>query len=153
MKNQSEEVDECSDCVLADYAAQLNSPLVSEFYYDEQVEAFASIKSMCGTVAASYTITKSAYPTYSTIPTTTIPTTTAETTTTTPTTTGVTTPTVSTKQAESQTLPPTCDEKDTGVQKGTCSSASPAQRASTHSIIALNALIIFWTIAVCTHTF
>ncbi|KAK3997776.1 hypothetical protein QBC44DRAFT_391930 [Cladorrhinum sp. PSN332] len=125
LRNQSKEPDECSDCVLGVYSVQLSSPLG---YFDEIAEQFSSIKSECGTAAASYTYTKTAY---STSPATTT------------TATKTTTSTTSKAPAGPTTPPLTCDRKYTIVQNDTCNSIAFAQKASTYDIITLNALTIF----------
>ncbi|KAK3331482.1 hypothetical protein B0H66DRAFT_613972 [Apodospora peruviana] len=60
LRNQSKEPDICSDCILRVYTIQFSSPLGC---YDEILQQFSSIKSKCGTAAATYTYTKTAYST------------------------------------------------------------------------------------------
>ncbi|KAK3347125.1 hypothetical protein B0T25DRAFT_634368 [Lasiosphaeria hispida] len=129
LRNQSKEPDVCSDCILGVYAVQLSSPLG---YYDEIAQQFSSIKSKCGTAAATYTYTKTMYSTSSA---TSKPGTTTST--------KASTTTTSKTPAQPTTPPLTCDRKYTVVQNDTCSSIALAQKASTYNIVTLNALSIF----------
>ncbi|KAK1750485.1 hypothetical protein QBC47DRAFT_418232 [Echria macrotheca] len=131
MRNQSKQPDKCSDCILGVYSIQLSSPLG---YDDETVQQFSSIKSACGTAAATYTYTKTAY---STSPVTSQPATKTTT----------TTKAVSTTTSKAPTGPTTpplsCERKYTVVQNDTCNSIALAQKTSTYNIITLNSLTIF----------
>ncbi|KAK4221944.1 hypothetical protein QBC38DRAFT_460911 [Podospora fimiseda] len=121
--------DLCFDCVIGVYTVQLSSPLG---YYEELAEQFSSIKSECGTAAATYTYTKTAY---STSPATSTSQTATKTT--------AISSTTSKAPTGPTTLPLTCDRKYTVVQNDTCNSIALAERASTYDIITLNVLTIW----------
>lgn len=123
--------------------AQLNSPLVSDYYYDEQVEEFSDIKAECGSVAEEYTFTKSVYgvlPEMSTSKP--VPTAAGS--------------TASGVGAEVTAPPGTCGQRDAGVGSGACDGGGnlPGESGGVRDrVVMFEGFVVVWGVAMWSYVF